>query len=71
MAGSIGNIAKNCSRFIIGTWAEPVGRQCYKATHAKSGAIKFFDFKWKDALYIAYFQAYTGTYASIDYLRSL
>lgn len=49
MAGSsIGSITGNCTRFIIGTWAEPLGKQCYHATRGKKGR-NIFNFNWKNA----------------------
>lgn len=46
------------------------GKREFSITHQFDDIKKVMNNKWKSGKYIAYFQAYTNTYGSIDFIRS-
>lgn len=40
---------RNCGRFLIGDWAEPVGQMCYQARKSKTTPTSMLSFGWKKA----------------------
>ncbi|MBE6008294.1 MAG: TIGR01212 family radical SAM protein [Lachnospiraceae bacterium] len=47
------------------------GSRCVSITEQIEGQMKLLKNKWPDALYIAYFQAFTNTYAPVKKLRTI
>jgi len=56
-------LLKNCGRFVMGEWAQPVGRMCYEARKNATTPTSLLSFGWK--------QGYTDYWAGVDATKAL